>query len=113
MREARGLRETDSEGMTARPSAPDLRREAPDNLSHQSEYATALMVCGGSRDEARWIADALATQDRPGVHGQHQPLPPIAGDARQRDGTHLADTRPARRGRNQESDSSEISRPRR
>jgi hypothetical protein len=45
-------------------------RGSPDNLAYQSQYATALVRCGGARDEARRIADALGRMDPPFVHGQ-------------------------------------------
>jgi tetratricopeptide (TPR) repeat protein len=49
----------------------DLALEAPDNLLYRGNYATARLVCGGDRYEARRTVDALAKQDRPGVHGLH------------------------------------------
>jgi tetratricopeptide (TPR) repeat protein len=49
----------------------DSAREAPDNLAYKGSYATALVACGGSRDEARGIADALAKVDQPYVRGGH------------------------------------------
>ena len=49
----------------------DLIQAEPDNLGYQSEYATALLSCGGSRDEAQKIADALAKIDRPFLRGSH------------------------------------------
>jgi len=49
----------------------ELLREAPEGLLEQSNYATALVVCGGSRDEARRIAEALARLDRPFLRGLH------------------------------------------
>jgi len=48
----------------------DLMHEAPNNLSYRSQYATALVRCGGSRDEARRIADAFGKMDPPFLHGQ-------------------------------------------
>jgi tetratricopeptide (TPR) repeat protein len=58
----------------ALPICRDLARVKPDNrayLSRQGDYAVALAACGGSRDEARKIADALATADRPFLLGEH------------------------------------------
>ena len=49
----------------------DLMREAPGNLGYQSAYATALVECGGSRDEARAIADELARTGLPYIRGGH------------------------------------------
>lgn len=46
-----------------------LMREEPDDLSHRSNYATALVRCGGSRDEALRIAEALGRSDPPYAHG--------------------------------------------
>jgi hypothetical protein len=66
------------------PIRRDLARQAPDNLPYQGSYATALVSCGpstrsgppratprggGSRDEARKIADALAKVERPYLRG--------------------------------------------
>lgn len=58
----------DCEGLAVR---RDLLRGAPDGLFEQSNYATALVVCGGSRDEARRIAETLARLDRPFLRGLH------------------------------------------
>ena len=58
----------------ALPIRRDLARVKPDDrayLSRQGDYAVALAACGGSRDEARKIADALATTDRPFLLGEH------------------------------------------
>ncbi len=49
----------------------DLMREALDNLSYKGAYATALVACGGSRGEAKAIADSLAKVDRPYLRGEH------------------------------------------
>jgi len=49
----------------------ELLRDAPDGLFEQSNYATALVVCGGSRDEARRVADTLSRLDRPYLRGLH------------------------------------------
>ena len=49
----------------------DLMRAEPDNLGHQGDYATALLLCGGPQDEARKIADALAKLNRPFLRGSH------------------------------------------
>jgi tetratricopeptide (TPR) repeat protein len=73
----------------ALPIRRDLARVKPDNpayLSRQGDYGVALAMCGrstgsgppratprggGARDEARKIADALATVDRPFLRGEH------------------------------------------
>ena len=55
----------------ALPIRLDLARQAPDNLAYQSFYATALVSCGGSREEALKIANALATVERPFLRGAH------------------------------------------
>ena len=49
----------------------DLMGAEPDNLGHQGDYASALLLCGGPRDEAQKIADALAKADRPFLRGSH------------------------------------------
>jgi hypothetical protein len=49
----------------------ELLREASDNLSYRGLYATALLVCGGSRAEAQKIAEDLAKVDRPFLRGEH------------------------------------------
>jgi tetratricopeptide (TPR) repeat protein len=69
------------------PIRRDLARQAPDTLAYQGAYATALVSCGpstraarsgpsratprggGSREEARKIADALANIERPYLRG--------------------------------------------
>jgi hypothetical protein len=48
-----------------------IMQEAPDGLFERSNYATALVACGGSRDEARRIAETLARLDRPFLRGLH------------------------------------------
>jgi tetratricopeptide (TPR) repeat protein len=53
----------------ALPIRRDLARQAPDNLAYQSAYAIALVSCGGSREEALKIADALAKVERPYLRG--------------------------------------------
>jgi tetratricopeptide (TPR) repeat protein/TolB-like protein len=71
------------------PIRRDLARVMPDDrayLSRQGDYAVALAACGpstrsgppratprggGSRDEARKIADAFEKADRPFLHGEH------------------------------------------
>jgi len=58
----------DCEGLAVR---RELLRDAPDGLFEQSNYATALVVCGGSRDEARRIAASLERLDRPFLRGLH------------------------------------------
>jgi hypothetical protein len=58
----------------ALPIRRDLARVKPDDpayLSRQSDYAVALAACGGSRDEAQKIADALAKIDQPFLRGAH------------------------------------------
>jgi tetratricopeptide (TPR) repeat protein len=58
----------------ALPIRRDLALVKPDDrayLSRQGDYAVALAACGGSRDEARKIVDALAAIDRPFLHGEH------------------------------------------
>jgi tetratricopeptide (TPR) repeat protein len=49
----------------------DLMRAEPDDPGRQGDYATALLGCGGPRDEALRIADALAKADRPFLRGSH------------------------------------------
>ena len=51
------------------PIRRDLARQPPANLSYQGSYAIALVSCGGSREEARRIADALAKVERPYLRG--------------------------------------------
>jgi tetratricopeptide (TPR) repeat protein/TolB-like protein len=56
------------------PIRRDLARVKPDDsayLSRQGDYAVALAACGGSRDEAQKIADALAKIDQPFLRGAH------------------------------------------
>jgi TolB-like protein len=53
----------------ALPIRRDLARQAPDDLAYQGAYATALVSCGGSPEEARRIADALAKVERPFLRG--------------------------------------------
>jgi hypothetical protein len=48
-----------------------LSREAPDSLGARGNYAVALVICGGPRAEARKIAAALATVERPYLRGEH------------------------------------------
>jgi serine/threonine protein kinase/tetratricopeptide (TPR) repeat protein/TolB-like protein len=49
----------------------DLAHELPDNLSYQSSYATTLVACAGSREEARKIAERLDKLERPFLLGEH------------------------------------------
>jgi tetratricopeptide (TPR) repeat protein len=53
------------------PIRRDLMLKAPDNLAYQGAYATSLVSCGGSREEAQKIADALAKVERPYLRGAH------------------------------------------
>jgi tetratricopeptide (TPR) repeat protein len=49
----------------------DLVQQVSGNLAYKGNLATALVACGGSRDEARAIADALVKVDRPYLRGEH------------------------------------------
>jgi hypothetical protein len=53
----------------ALPIRRDLAQQAPDNLAYQGAYATALVSCGGSREEALKIANGLAKVERPYLRG--------------------------------------------
>jgi predicted Zn-dependent protease len=49
----------------------DLALEAPENLRFQGSYGVGLARCGGSRADARRIADQLAKTTRPFLRGAH------------------------------------------
>jgi hypothetical protein len=49
----------------------DVARESPNNLGYQASYAIALVNCGGSRQEAQRIADALGAVSGPFLLGDH------------------------------------------
>jgi hypothetical protein len=47
-------------------------RETPDDLAARARYAVTLATCGGPRDEALKIADAMTKVARPFLNGEHQ-----------------------------------------